>query len=77
MLLSIGLVKHRVQRSTIIIIMMMMIIIKSTGFEKRFTNIDYPLMLTVNPVYVLHAFLRNISEILLKCLLTNKRRETE
>lgn len=57
--------------------MMMMIIIKSTGFEKRFTNIDYPLMLTVNPVYVLHAFLRNISEILLKCLLTNKRRETE
>lgn len=75
MLLSIRLVKHRVQRSTIII--MMMIIIKSTGFEKRFTNIDYPLMLTVNPVYVLHAFLRNISEILLKCLLTNKRRETE
>lgn len=76
MLLSIRLVKHRVQRSTIIIIVMM-IIIKSTGFEKRFTNIDYPLMLTVNPVYVLHAFLRNISEILLKCLLTNKRRETE
>lgn len=35
-------------------------------------------MLTVNPVYVLHAFLRNISENFLKCLLTNntkRRRE--
>lgn len=32
-------------------------------------------MLTVSPVYVLHAFLRNISEKYLKCLLTNKKKE--
>jgi len=34
-------------------------------------------MLTVNPVYVLHAFLRNISGKFLKCLLTNEKKKEE
>ena len=34
-------------------------------------------MLTVNPVYVLHAFLRNISHKFLTCLLTNKKKREE
>lgn len=34
-------------------------------------------MLTVNPVYVLHAFLRNISEKNLKCLLTKEEEDDD
>lgn len=53
---SVRLAKHRVQRSTRNNNEKKKIYIKSTGLEKWFTNIDYPLLLTVNPVYVLHAF---------------------
>lgn len=62
---SVRLAKHRVQRCT-----------KKKHRVRKviYKNIDYPLMLTVNPVYVLHAFLRNISEKILKCLLTNKKK---
>lgn len=62
----VGLVKHRVQWST-----------KSTGLEKWFTNIDYPLMLTVSPVYFLHAFLRNIRKNIWKISWQQKRIRTD
>lgn len=80
---SVRLAKHRVQRSTRNNNEKKNIY-KSTGLEKWFTNIDYPLLLTVNPVYVLHAFpqehqwkkIWNVSwQTKKKCLKKNKKTE--